>query len=395
MSEKKMTMTGEKVHNIVVLGASFAGLGITHKLLQKVIPTLPRSSSFRVTLVTESTHFLYTVGTPRTMMGGSKYPLSTTLIPIEQGLKQYSSPALTIIYGSVTHLEPSNRTITVVKRDVGTPEPISYDTLVIATGSTSNSALWSLKGGHQQTVDALVDLQARMPAAKSVLLVGGGAVGVESTGEIAFRYGKGKTDAKQITLISGADRLLSSSLRPAIGRQAQGYLEAMGVKVRHGLKIDSTEVARDGSTTARFSDGTSMNVDIFIDCTGRTANTSFMPPGMLDSRKRIVVNEYLRVKGAGDRVYAFGDAASLSKGGALDIQFSLPALMANMECDLGGHAQAKAYVPSDKEMQLVPVGPKKGVGAAFGWKLPSWVIWLLKSRTFFLDKAEPTVMGTA
>ena len=395
MAEQKTAITDEEVHNIVVLGASFAGLGITHKLMQKIIPTLPHSKSFRITLVTESTHFLYTVGTPRTMMGGPKFPLSTTLIPIEHGLKQYSSPALTIIYGTATYLEPSNRAVTITRRDTAAPELISYDTLVITTGAISKSALWSLKDGHQQTADALIDLQARLPSAKSVLLVGGGPVGVESAGEIAFRYGVDKVDAKQITLISGADRLLVNSLRPAIGQQAQRYLEAMGVKVRHGLKIESTKIGKDGTTTVRFSDGTSTNVDVFIDCTGRTPNTSFVPAEMLDSRKKIIVDEYLRVKGAGERVYAFGDAASLSKGGALDIQFSLPSLMASMEHDLGGHAQPKPYVPSDKEMQLVPVGPKKGVGAAFGWKLPSWVVWLIKSRTFFLDKAEKTVLGTA
>ena len=56
----------------------------------------------------------------------------------------------------------------------------------------------------------------------------------------------------------------------------------------------------------------------------------------------------------------------------------------------------KPYKPlTTKETQLVPVGPDQGVGAAFGWWLPSMLVKMAKSKTFMFDQALKTVMGTA
>ena len=52
------------------------------------------------------------------------------------------------------------------------------------------------------------------------------------------------------------------------------------------------------------------------------------------------------------------------------------------------------YNKSDKMTQVVPIGPKGGVGMVFGWKVPSLMVWAVKSRTFFVEMVEPTVMGT-
>lgn len=46
-----------------------------------------------------------------------------------------------------------------------------------------------------------------------------------------------------------------------------------------------------------------------------------------------------------------------------------------------------------KELQVVPVGQKAGVGVVMGWKVPSWFVWMIKGRTYFIEKAEGTVKG--
>lgn len=42
---------------------------------------------------------------------------------------------------------------------------------------------------------------------------------------------------------------------------------------------------------------------------------------------------------------------------------------------------------------LVPIGPKGGVGAVFGWRVPSLMIRLVKARTYMVDYAPQKLAG--
>lgn len=44
----------------------------------------------------------------------------------------------------------------------------------------------------------------------------------------------------------------------------------------------------------------------------------------------------------------------------------------------------RKYVIDESETQLVPIGESKGVGAAMGWALPSWMVWAIKGRDYWL-----------
>lgn len=46
-------------------------------------------------------------------------------------------------------------------------------------------------------------------------------------------------------------------------------------------------------------------------------------------------------------------------------------------------------------MQFVPIGPTQGVGIAFGWRLPSFVVKMVKSKEFFINDAPKLIQGTA
>ena len=49
---------------------------------------------------------------------------------------------------------------------------------------------------------------------------------------------------------------------------------------------------------------------------------------------------------------------------------------------------------ADCYLQVVPIGPSGGVGIIAGWRVPSWFVWLIKARTYFIEKADEIVMGT-
>lgn len=45
-------------------------------------------------------------------------------------------------------------------------------------------------------------------------------------------------------------------------------------------------------------------------------------------------------------------------------------------------------------VQLVPIGPEQGVGTAYGWKFPSFVVTMLKSKDYLIGNAIKFVDGT-
>lgn len=313
-----------------------------------------------------------------------------SFLPIEPAFSNYPAGKFEFIHGEATGLDVSARRLTIKDPKTGESRGHSYDTLIIATGGISTSPLYSLHGGHESTLEAYQDMQARAPHAKSFMVVGGGSAGVETAGELASLYG----NTKQITLVSTTCSLLPA-LRPTIGEKAKTYLESMGVRIMNGTRMMSSTKTEAGLTQVVLDNGEAWNVDVLIVATGRKANAAWIPSPMRDERGAVRVNGYLRVIQAGERVYAVGDVASSSRGNLLDFRDMVPVLMGSIEADLGMQTKPiKPFVPNDAETMIVPVGPNRGVGALFGWRIPSWAVWLIKYKGFMFSSAEGYVQGT-
>ena len=178
---------------------------------------------------------------------------------------------------------------------------------------------------------------------------------------------------------------------------AQSKLKSMGVTTLHNVKVTSTSPSSNGrKTTVHLSDNTTKTVDVYIDATGGRPNTSFLPQSWLNERG-YVVTDPKTLRSAAPGVYAIGDVASYSSGSAMDATDPVRPLCSSLLADLSSDPRAVKQTPynkSEKVTQVVPIGPKGGVGMVFGWKVPSLMVWMVKSRTFFVEMVEPTVMGT-
>lgn len=387
-------------HNIVILGGSYSGLGIAHGLL-KALPGLKTQTgkSYKVTMISNSTHFWFSVGAPRAMFIPFPKDIMDSFIPIEKGFKQYPSGLFEFVHAEITGVETEKKTVLYNlknEKDETAPntETISYDSLVIATGSKGPSPLYSYHGSHVPTLDAYKDIQARLPSAQSIMIVGGGTAGTETAGEIGHLHGKKSSSPKDITILSGNERLLKG-LRPSIGQRAQEILEGMGVKVEHNLKLKDSDDLDNGTTKVTLSDGSTRTIDTLLVATGRKPASSYLPSSLLDDQGRVVCDAYTRVPSL-KNVWVTGDMAQNSPGGIMYINFAVPTTVGNMVAELGGKGKPKVFKPmTTKETQFVPVGPNYGVGAAFGWWAPSAVVRMLKGKTMFFPTAIKTVMGTA
>src|SRR6202034_569162 len=117
----------------------------------------------------------------------------------------------------------------------GTQRSLSYDQLVIATGSHVRTNLpFKPVGTHEETLAALHSLQKQIDVAKSIVVAGAGPTGVETAGELAAAYG----GEKDITLIVGGERALQAShVLPSVSQVVETDLQKLGVELVHNTQV--------------------------------------------------------------------------------------------------------------------------------------------------------------
>lgn len=173
------------VHDIVIVGANIAGIGTAHYLLRHTVPALEgqnKSTTYRVILISPSTHFFWKIGAPRTLINDKLIPLDKAFVPIADGFKEYSAEKFTLVLGTATALDENRKTITIKPLAPSATTSVSYSTIIIATGTTSTSPLWTLHGSHEESIAAFKQLHKSLPDASKILIAGGGPAGTETAG---------------------------------------------------------------------------------------------------------------------------------------------------------------------------------------------------------------------
>ncbi|KAH8717074.1 hypothetical protein GQ44DRAFT_712827 [Phaeosphaeriaceae sp. PMI808] len=397
---------------IVILGGSFAGLGAAHFCLKHVIPQLPKKDNvtYNLTVVNPSKDLFWRYGSPRACVSKEMMPSKKMFYPIEPAFT-YAFPKFKLVQGTATHVDPAGQTVSVTTAE-GEQQSIPYVALVIATGFSTPSPLFTQATDAAALEKVYEDFQASLKNAKTVVIGGGGPVGVETAGEVAeFLNGKPgflgsapKNPKAKVTIICG-DKKLLPVLREEISQTAQKFLKRVGSDVVYNTRVVSAtkiESEEGSKTKVELSTGESIEADIYIDATGARPNTSFLPKEWLDNRNKVSCNaQTLRVdiESAGPRVYVVGDVASHVRGGGIDLGENVPVAMTNLRTDLIAHLSGspaggdRHYKANTKETQLVPIGTQKGVGAFNGNKLPSQMVWAIKGRDYMAGQMASATMN--
>lgn len=402
------------IHQIVIIGASFAGLSAAHGLLKKVLPPLSTDGkTFKVVQIAPNEEFFWKIGAPRVLVDPQSLPLEKALLPIAPGFARYSPEQYEFIKAQVTSVDSAGKTVT-----TDTSATVHYDSLVIASGTVFNSPLWSISAGSDALKTAIKDIHERLPAAESVLVAGGGAAGVETAGELGYVYG----NKKQITLLSGTTHLLSVLQNQKVGQDAASRLKQLGVEVVNDNVRVVEHTQAGGKDVLKLSNGETKTVDVYLEAVGDKPSSKFVPNEWLDEKQRIKTDAHtLRLDVPGvTGVYVFGSVGTYSSGSMVDIMFGSTALFESIKNDVSGQGKFPSFQPTScceshrltsclapgprtkniykkitSDMMFVPIGPQQGVGAAFGWKLPSFIVKMAKSKDFMIGNAAKTVEGTA
>lgn len=146
-----------------------------------------------------------------------------------------------------------------------------------------------------RTADDALALRARIVDASDVIIIGGGATGVQLAGAIAHAHGH-----VRVRLVEASDRLLAA-LGTELGAGAARVLRDRHVTVDLGAAVD--EITSDGAVVdSEHHDGIVIWAGGFDPC------ADSLGVG-LDDDGRILVDQYLRIEGMA-RTFAVGDIAA-------------------------------------------------------------------------------------
>ena len=183
-------LTTRTMTNIVILGASFAGLSTAHRILKQAAKA---GVLVKITLLSPNTDFYWNIAAPRALVPG-RLSDDSVFQPISAGFSKYTPSQFEFIVASAESLDVVARKVV-----LSTNVTINYDFLILATGSSvkEGTPLKTLES-TEATKDALHDFQARVKQAETIVIAGAGATGVEIAGELGFEY----RQQKKIILVS-------------------------------------------------------------------------------------------------------------------------------------------------------------------------------------------------
>lgn len=162
---------------------------------------------------------------------------------------------------------------------------VDYDYLVLATGARVRKL--PVPGVlYLRDRDDALELKARLEAAGSVAIIGGGFIGLEVA---AAARGTGKA----VTLVEAQDRLMSRCVAPVVSGFFHDTHIAQGVTVI----LNSMEIPR---------------ADVVVAGIGVIANTELAHGAGLTVRSGIVVDAFLKT--VDSNIFAIGDCAEASNG---------------------------------------------------------------------------------
>lgn len=273
---------------VVIVGGSFGGL--------TAVKHLEADPSFRVVLIDQREYFEYTPGVLRLFCDPSLF--STMARPTPPGTHKF-------LLGTVTNVADDH--VVVSSRD-GRTQQVDFDYLILATGADYSKPVTPSSQEHTLAARAATWQMeaARVQAAGSVLVLGGGAVGAELAAEIICHFPQ-----KRVTIVDAYQHLLPLFPRKT-GIYAEQWFRDHGVELVLGEMLEKWD---ESSCTTKS--GRVLQADLVYVCFGMRCNSQCVSGGKLASslgpRRDVLVNEFLQVEGQ-QQVFAIGDVMSHPAG---------------------------------------------------------------------------------
>ncbi|MDO1511754.1 NAD(P)/FAD-dependent oxidoreductase [Maribacter confluentis] len=380
---------------IVIIGGGFGGVSLAKKLSKKEV---------QVVLLDKNNYhtfqpLLYQVSTGGLEPDSIAYPLRKVLIGYDNFYFRLAE---------VTEVDPGHKKI---KTDIG---DLSYDYLVVATGSETNFFGNTEIEHHAMSMKSipqslnlrslilenfeqalLTDDYHERDALMNFVIVGGGPTGVELAGALAEikkgilpkDYPDLDTRRAQINIIQGGDCLLPGFSIQA-SKKAEDFLEELGVQVWKGVRV----TGYDGKTVTTKTDLVFQSAAVIWAAGVKGASIKGLDAAdVLAGGNRLKVNEFNQVIGYPE-IFAIGDIACMAtednpRGHPMVAQPAIQQgrLLGENMVKLLEHKPMKPFVYNDKG-SMATIGRNKAVCDIKGYRFQgifAWFVWMFV-HLFFL-----------
>ncbi|POS77775.1 oxidoreductase [Diaporthe helianthi] len=292
---------------VLVLGGCYGGLSAALNLLDLsegraarqgngAVPGHDGKITIDITIVDERDGYYHLIGSPLAL--ADEAYASKAWVRYED-IAALKTPKITMIQGKATKVDMSSKRATVLETSTQAPRDLAYDYLVVATGLRRAWPVVPQSLYRKQYLsEAGAHIAAVSEAPDGVVVVGGGAVGIEMAAEL-----KTVRPGVRVTLVHSRDRLLSSEPLPDECKdKALELVRDAGVETLLGRRLDHTEeVVRDGGqkvTELTFTDGHKMDSSVVIMAVSRSVpSTDFLPKEALEEDGLIMARPELRFAG--------------------------------------------------------------------------------------------------
>jgi selenide,water dikinase len=343
---------GQAVKRLVLLGGGHAHLFVLEGLIKRPL------AGVDTTLISLSERQAYSGMVPG-LIGGrycpSELSFDLSAISLRGGVTFLRAEAAELIPGEHRVRLSGGRTL-------------DYDVLSVATGSTIEG--WDSPGvdehayrvkpiGRAVEIVPALEQAAAGSEAPAVVVVGGGAAGIEVALGARARLRRLGCAAASVTLLESGPRLLGGGMPRGEGLIARA-LVANQVTVRLGCRVSA--VLPDAVLP---ESGEALPANLTIWSTGATAPPLLRQSGLpLDPRGFLLVDHQLRSLGD-PSVFAAGDAATLAhrsataKAGVYAVREG-PVLWKNLVASLSG-LPLEAYHPQQSFLAILNTGDGKAM----------------------------------
>ena len=375
---------------IVIAGAGFAGLALARALNNK--------PGFEVLVIDKNNYhqfqpLFYQVATGSIDISNISFPLRKVF---------HKSKNVRVRVANINNVDTANK---VVNTNIGAFE---YDKLVIPTGANTNYFGNETLKQHCVPMKSSVEaiglrnrlinnfekmLQAESPEEldrlKTIVVVGGGATGVELSGAIAEMrknvlpkdYPELDFSKMKIILLEGAGKTLGAMSEKS-SKHSLEYLRKLGVNV----ELNTIVKDYDGKTIT-LTNGNTIESELVIWAAGIAGNmVDGIDKSLVVRGNRVKVNRYNQIEGV-DGVFALGDIAYMEtekypRGHpqVANVALSQAKLLAKNFISGKGNTFAEQFEYKDKG-SMATVGKRMAVvdfpgekGHFKGWL--AWLIWM-------------------
>ncbi|KAK0669186.1 hypothetical protein QBC41DRAFT_392188 [Cercophora samala] len=264
---------------VLVVGGSYGGLSAALNLQDLCSGLAPRCGpkpvegapvietpqfNIDITIVDERDGFYHLIGSPLAL--ADEDYAAKSWVKYQDVPAVSESQNIRVLHGSVKSVDQTSKTATYLPHGlVSSPEnttTLSYDFLVAAAGLRR---VWPVVPQSLRRKQFLFEagdhIRAATTARHGVVVVGGGAVGIEMAAELKLVQPQLK-----VTLVHSRDKLLSSEPLPdEVKEKSLELLLETGVEVRMSTRLDKTEevVDEQGKKAVRvwFTNGESILAD--------------------------------------------------------------------------------------------------------------------------------------